>query len=444
MKFCVIKQNITPDKPVFLAGFWGRDHKSEGVHDPIYMKAVLLQANKTLLMLTFDVTGGDRSFVTGVKDALYEQFGLAEDEILINFSHTHCSVYLTGENTDPHMRRGVYSIDQDRVPGVDEVLDFTEDVILYRQLKDLVIRSVEYCFAHLQEGRLLLGYGTSEAAVSRRLKTEDGVKFQPNFQAEIDKDLFVLKLVDSQDRVNGVLFSLGCHPSCMGGYLISADFVGLACQFVEDRYPGVTAMFLQGFGADIKAAKGVADGRFKSCKSEELREIGNSFGEEVAAILEKERFVQVDCFFRTCLTDIKLYTELTEIPEIEAILSDESKSANRKVAAGKLLKAIQERRDKWTMQHYIQSWHLDAGTTLIAMEGEIASEYALKIKALLKDKKVITLGYSNGVSTYVPTRSMLREGGYETEAVILHGFRGPFIPETEDTILGAVARMELI
>jgi neutral ceramidase len=262
MKFSIVTQDMTPDKPVFLAGFWGRNRKSEGSLDPIYMKAALLVANKPLLVLTFDAVGGDRSFVTGIKGALHEKFGLAEDEILMNFSHSHCSIYLTGE--DPDQRRGVYSIGQDRVPGVDEVIDFTEDMLYYGRLKEQIVRAVETCFANLQEGQLRLARGTSETGISRRLMTEEGVKFRPNPDAEIDKDLYVLMLTDRQDHVKGVLFSYGCHPSCMGGYLITADFVGHACRFVENKYPEATALFLQGCAADIKAANSAEEGRFKS------------------------------------------------------------------------------------------------------------------------------------------------------------------------------------
>lgn len=439
MKFCVVKREMTPDYPVFLAGFWGRDRKSEGITDPIYMKAVLLQANRTLLTLTFDVVGGDRSFVAGIKRALRDKYGLAEEEILINFSHSHSSIFLTGD--DPEGRRGVYSIGQERVPGVDDTIDFSEDVAFFQALKRQVLEMAEYGFGHLQEGRLLFGCGKSDAGVSRRFLTETGVAFKPNFEAAIDKELPVFQLIDGRNRLAAVLFAYGCHPSCLGGYRFSADFVGHACRWLEEKYPGAAAVFLQGCGADIKAAYGAENGSFKACTLEDMRDIGRSFGEDVAGVLESAQFTPVLCDFGANLKDIELYTEMTDEGEIEAILSDSAKSAARKTMAGRLLKAIRAGTDKRNAGHFIQSWHLDDETVVIAMEGEIPTEYSLKIKALLKGIKVVVLGYSNGCSTYIPTRKMLREGGYETEAWILHGFRGPFAMETEDAIIGAVAGM---
>jgi hypothetical protein len=76
MKFSMSKADITPQTPVFMSGFAARTHESEGVHDPIYAKAVLLQANKTLLIVTLDLSGGDRSFIDGIKHTLEETFGL--------------------------------------------------------------------------------------------------------------------------------------------------------------------------------------------------------------------------------------------------------------------------------------------------------------------------------------------------------------------------------
>src|SRR5690606_34629535 len=79
------------------------------IHDDIYMKTVLLQANQSLLIVTFDLIGGDRSFIKGIKEAMQQSFGLNEEQILVNFSHTHGSMYVTGESY-PELRRGSYSI----------------------------------------------------------------------------------------------------------------------------------------------------------------------------------------------------------------------------------------------------------------------------------------------------------------------------------------------
>jgi hypothetical protein len=334
-------------------------------------------------------------------------------------------------------------MDQDRYPDFPEEVDYTEDVRYYNLLKAQIIDAVQHCFAHLQEGELMLGVGTSNVAVSRRLLTETGVEFKPNPDAEIDKDLFVMKLVDASGIIRGILFCCGCHPTSMGGYKLSADFVGHSCNCLEDLYPDSTAVFIQGCAADLKPAKGAKGDSFKYCTVEEMREIGADLAEEVNGMLKTGAFSKITGPFTSRLEDIRLYTEPLEIADIEQMLADETKTEYRKKAFRRLLKAIKTGTDRTVLHEYIAIWHLGEETRIIAMEGEIFSELSLKIKKMFKSNKTVVLGYSNGVSTYIPTRKVLQEGGYEAEVYIFF-LRGPFIPEIEDIMIGTIARMELI
>lgn len=152
MKFSIAKEVITPNNSVFLHGFGSRTHKSEGVLDPVYMKAALIQANCSLLMITIDAVGSDRSFIAGIKDDLQDRFGLAHDEVMINFSHTHHYVFLTGIDTG--LRRGGYSMGQSKWAEDENELDFSEDEAYFCQLRDTLLRMTAYCYENLSEGEL--------------------------------------------------------------------------------------------------------------------------------------------------------------------------------------------------------------------------------------------------------------------------------------------------
>jgi hypothetical protein len=440
VKFALKNAVITPDRPVFLSGFGGRDRPHEGVLDDLYARVLLMEHDKPLLIIQLDLTGGDRSFVIGIKRALHAEFGLAEDEILINFSHTHYSVYVTGE--DPDMRRGMYSIAQERWPTSGDIVDYTEDIRYFHRLRDTLVALTRQCYAHLTEGRMDIAFGTSAFGCSRRLPTANGVKFKPNFDEPIDTDLFVIRLTDRNDRLAGIVFSYGCHPTSMRGNMISAEFVGAACAYLERQYPGAGAVFLQGCAGDVKMRIGAGD-TFALTTHEEMRAAAAKLGEDVMRTLEQADFTQADGPFASKLLDLRLYAERWEIADHERTLRDESKSAYRKLRAQMVIDSIRSGTDRTFLPHWIQIWKFGGAATLIAMEGEIPSAYALKIKKLLRNRRVAVLGYSNGVSSYIPTRRWLEEGGYEVEAVVLHGLRGPLVPETEDMIIGAIARSEL-
>src|SRR5690606_4162850 len=123
--------------------------------------------------------------------------------------------------------------------------------------------------------------GQTQISVSRRVVNEKGVQWAPNYEAEIDKDLFVLKLVNEQGDLKGILFNHGCHPTSMNNYEISAEFVGHACSCLEERYPGVDAVFLQGCAGEIKPVKSANGDRFKLCTFDEMMEIGRDFANDV-------------------------------------------------------------------------------------------------------------------------------------------------------------------
>jgi hypothetical protein len=122
----------------------------------------------------------------------------------------------------------------------------------------------------------------------------------------------------------------------------------------------------------------------------------------------------------------------------------EEKSEYTRAALRRLIKAIQENTDKKSLPYSISVWHLGETVKIIAMEGEVPTELSLTMKRLFHEYQTVVLGYSNSVMTYIPTRKILREGGYEAEAYVLHGYRGPFLPETEDMILGAAVRIGLL
>lgn len=439
MKFAVAKRIMTPRRPVFLAGIGARMHKSEGVLDELYVKTVLLSANRDMLLVTFDALGADRGFVLGVKEALRIRFGLEGADVLLQFSHTHASLYLTGEH--PELRRGNYSMGQDDWPDDPSTIDYSEDVAYYHQLKELVLELVECCYEDLQPGRLNISSGRSRAAINRRLVTENGVQWAPAPEAEMDDELAVLTLTDGRERVKVVLFSTGCHPTALGAdnYLMSAEFVGHACVKLEEACPGSIAVFLQGCAADLRPRHSLDGDRFKPCSPEEMRAAGDELAEEVARVLREGTFAALEGPFCSKLISLELHSDTPDEERIARLLAGEAGEVIRR-AFERSIKA-ERQRAVWTkLPLYVQTWRLSERTVLVALESEIPTGYSLRLKHEHPDKTLVLLGYSNGVYTYIPTRRILEEGGYEADHPFAIGFRSRFVAETEDRIVQEVNR----
>ncbi|MFK7695138.1 neutral/alkaline non-lysosomal ceramidase N-terminal domain-containing protein [Paenibacillus sp. HJGM_3] len=427
MKFSLSKADITPQTPVWMAGFGDRTHESEGIHDPIFAKAVLLQANKTLLILTLDLSGGDRSFIVGIKTILEETFGLKHDEVLINFSHTHHAVAARGETHG------------ERDPMYRSAID-------YRFIRDTIVRLVTECCSNLEEGQLLLGRGTSIFGVSRRKLTDKGVLWKPTYNTPIDHDLFVFQLLNAAGERKGIIYSYGCHPTSMSSdnYLISNDFPGRTNSYLEETYPGTMAVFLQGCAGEIKPLKCSVGDDFISCTFEQMEEAGVDLAKDIVRVLEKQPFTPVQGVFKSILVEASLFMEHTPIEFFEAIVNNPQIGEVRRRGAQRKIKLFQEGLAKDRTSIYICIWHLDEDTRLIAMEGEISTEYSMLLKQLFPGGKTIVLGYSNGVTFYVPTRKMIGEGGYEVDYLHIGGpYTGIFLPEIEDIIVGQITKADL-
>ena len=419
MRFCIKKVKISPAFNVFLSGFGDRTHKSEGVLDDIYVKAVLIEANKNLLVLALDSTSGDRSFVDDIKQALCRRFKLSENEIIINFSHSHSSI----------------SISEER-------LDSDENIQYYNDLKEKILTVVGSCFDNLQEGEIQLGKGISGIGVSRRKIVKDEVLWAPDFSAIIDKEVPVFKFVDEKGSLKGVVFSCSCHPSSLGpsNYLLSADYPGYACKYIEEKFEACEAVFLQGCGAEIKPKGSVNEAKtqFKDCTYEEVREIGKALGMEVENILRGGNFKKIDVNIRAQLKDTKLYTEVKDVEffkEKLAVLPQNTLMYNK---LAEIIRTIEEGEPKSSIPFYVCLVELDKhGTNIIGLEGEILSTTGIRIKDLFKSlglNDTLVLGYTNGVQTYIPNEEVLKQGGYERDVYMFRGLSGPFKSDTEELI----------
>ncbi len=85
------RTNITPESPIWLAGFGSRTKPSEGVLHPIFVKALALQddSNAISVLVTSDLLGFNRDMAAFVAREVQDKFKLPRHRLAINSSHTH-------------------------------------------------------------------------------------------------------------------------------------------------------------------------------------------------------------------------------------------------------------------------------------------------------------------------------------------------------------------
>jgi dienelactone hydrolase len=131
-------------------------------------------------------------------------------------------------------------------------------------------------------------------------------------------------------------------------------------------------------------------------------------------------------------------------PHTRATFEEEAKSGDvyRQRRARLMLAAWDEGRPVRETPYPVQTVRLGRDLTLVALGGEPVVDYALRAKRELAGEDVIVAGYVHDVMGYIPSRRVLREGGYEAvDSTIYYGLPGPFTDDVENTVFGAVRRV---
>lgn len=130
-------------------------------------------------------------------------------------------------------------------------------------------------------------------------------------------------------------------------------------------------------------------------------------------------------------------------PPTEAELTTMTKTelAYQKRWADRMLAKLRRGEPFRTSYPYpVQVWQL-GDLPLISLGGEVVVDYAIKLKQIFGPETIV-VGYANDVMTYIPSTTILREGGYEGDlAHIVYGLPSVWDASIETTILSEVLKL---
>jgi neutral ceramidase len=78
--------------------------------------------------------------------------------------------------------------------------------------------------------------------------------------------------------------------------------------------------------------------------------------------------------------------------------------------------------------------------TLVAISGEVVSDYVPLVAGRIGSDRLWVAGYSNQVFGYLPSAKVVAEGGYETLGLV-SAHIGWFSADAEDVLLDAIGEM---
>lgn len=421
----VARAVITPEQPMWMAGYAARTKPAEGkVHD-LNAKTLVLQDSQgnRLAIVTLDLLGIDRAMRDWIADRVEQRHGIAPKDLLINASHTHSA---------PVMREKAYSIYghsfYDLTPEQLEQSNAYSD-----WLQERIVVLVGEAVEQSSPARLSYTHARAGFGMNRRQKTERGRQISPNPDGPVDHDVPVLRIERPDGSLRAVVFGYACHATTLSGYDYCGDYPGFAQECIEQRHPESTALFLAGCGGDQNPYPRSQDRALELC-----RQHGHALANAVEAALQGPP-KPVRGPLRTAIEEVTL--DFAEPPSREA-LEAQVKSNNKyeRLHAEFLLEQL--RHEGAIPSIYpclVQAIRFGNDLTLVALAGEVVVDYSLRLKREVSGPPLWVAGYSNDVFGYVPSVRVLREGGYEGGGAMLYTpLPGPFAPSVEERIVNAV------
>ncbi len=389
---------LTPEQFMWMSGYGGRTVPADGKLTDIWAKALVLKdaRGKEVVLITADLIGIGAESTKWIAQQLKKNHGLERKQFAIATSHTHTGPALSDNLVPLHYLRADEA-QQNRI------VQYT------LKMRQMLVDIVGQAYKDLEPVYLTSGNGLCTVAVNRRTNSEREVpqkRLAGQLNGPYDHDVPVLALRTADYKLKTVVFGYACHSTVLSFTQWSGDYPGFAQIELEAMYPGATAMFWAGCGAD------------QNPLPRRTVELAKHYGQRVAQ--------SVDSVLRGIMTPVDgelvaHYKEIeakTQEPIGREQLNDLLENGNQyeKPYAQYVLKLLGDKDSlPATYPYPIQTWHLGE-LRMVFLGGEVVVDYAVKLKQLetgAKNTNVWVAGYANDVMAYIPSTRVLLEGGYE-------------------------------
>lgn len=389
----VARAVITPEKPVWLAGYGSKRVPDGKLHD-LWMKALAIESSdgRRAVLITSDFQGVPKSMSDRVFAGLKLKYNLGREQVMFTFSHNHCSPRLGDDLQD------YYPFEESQVKLVDEYTS---------QMVDKCILMVGEALGKMQPVQLRTGQGRAGFAVNRRNNVEAKVagqiaKNEP-LAGPVDHTVPVLTVMRPDGHLEAVLFGYACHPTTLSFTTYCGDYPGFAQVAIEKSHPGTMAMFVNTCGGD------------QNPLPRRQVELCERYGQMLASAVEESLLKPM----KPVGDGLAVAFEMVELPYLDVVSDDELKKASsdsntlKARWAQRLLKLRSSGEQfRGSYPYPLHAWRLGSDLLFIGMGAETVVDYALRFKKEFGPGTWV-MGYADDMIAYIPSRRVWEEGGYE-------------------------------
>lgn len=453
--------DITPDYPVRLTGYGNRQLEAESAAVRIHARALAIggEGDQPLsVLLTVDNCGVPAAVTESVWAEVIRKHQVDRERFVICSTHTHSGPWLRGF-----------------APNILTVLpdEHAEHLRRYEsELKERLVQVAAAAIRARRPARLSMGYGTAGFAMNRRVvQNGQWTGFGETKDGPVDQRLPVLAAHDMEGQLICVLANYACHATTETGAFneVSGDWPGFAADMLEADLQSAghktpVALVAIGCGADANPsprgthAQAQEHGRTIADEVLRLLSIDNgaagpgAAGEPAAdgsspsdssptsagqAVMYPIGH-SVDC--RLARVDLPL----GPLPPLEEWKTRAQQFDHAGMLAQKFLEQLEagQALPKSVSDYPVQTWCFGEDLAMVFLGGEVVVDYSIRLSEMFDDERLWVNAYSNAVPCYIPSKRILREGGYEVDrSMVYYGFPTRLAPEAEDIICDTVQKL---
>jgi hypothetical protein len=399
--------DITPDFPVRLSGYGVRRLESGGIEQRIWAKAVAISSDgeSPAVLMTVENCGVPAAMTEEIGEALNQKAGISRERFAVCSTHTHSAPCLSGL---------LPTLFGEPIPDEHQVnIDrYTHD--LKSKLKEVALTAL----ADLRPATLAWGEGTVGFASNRR--TPGG---------PVDHAMPMLCAMDADGELRAIFASYACHCTTLGGDFnaICGDWAGYAQAYIEADYPGAVGMVAVGCAGDANPAPRSGLNYARQHGHAIAAEVNRLLGSNLTPIDGKlnGRMQWIDLPFDTLPTHEEWEDRVRQGGAVGYHAQVQLDRLNR----GEALQT--------TLSYPIQIWNFADELAIVFLSGEVVVDYSIRLKG--ETSRLWLNAYCNDVPCYIPSKRILKEGGYEGEGAMIYYDRPTrFTPAVEDMIINTV------
>lgn len=429
MRVGTASQEIDLVEGFTMIGFGARISGSEGTHDKLYIKSIILSNDKTrILFVAADLMGLSKEFTKELETEIENKTDIPTQNIIISSTHTHS---------------GPASM---MVANVKE-LDYT----WMNELKMTFIECACRANEKLTSSIVDFCTGTCNIGLNRVLERNGLIK---RALKEVDNQVNVMVIRDkSSGEVDSLIVNYACHPVTLTqkNMLFSADYPCYTIMKLKKNLPDINVMFTNGCCGDINP---IEMNTFESAEK-----LGFKFADSVLEILknnsdtnsDNKKEIIPDINVKSFEVDIQMSYDLnkTTLKKMEYDLVDELLKTDISNSGGivnnlKWVKMMQDKLNKDVLPKALNApiKVVKIGTVcVVTLPFEVFHEIGLKIKKYFSAFNTMVLGYANGVLGYLPSKRLYDMAPYEAGKSCMYYLNpGPVSIEGESKILDAIAK----